>query len=337
MQYVTLGNTGLRVSRLGFGGIPIQRIDQPGTRALLKAAHDAGINYIDTARAYTVSESWIGQSLEELGLRDDFVLATKCRALTAEDMRAELGASLRDLRTDRIDLYQFHNPSLADLDKILAPGGALEALLAAKAQGVVGHIGLTAHLAAVFERALEVPEIETIMFPYNIVEQQGAELIARCAAAGKAFIDMKPLAGGAIEDGRLALRYVLADPGVTVAIPGMAEERELRINLDAADDTAPLTAEELAACQKVRDALGTQFCRRCNYCAPCTVGIQIPSAFLFDGYIARYGLEQWARERYATLPVKASACVECGACETRCPYNLPIRQMLKTVVEHFGE
>lgn len=337
MQYVTLGNTGLRVSRLGFGGIPIQRIDQPGTRALLKAAHDAGINYIDTARAYTVSEAWIGQSLEELGLRDDFVLATKCRALTAEDMRAELGASLRDLRTDRIDLYQFHNPSLADLDKILAPGGALEALLAAKAQGVVGHIGLTAHLAAVFERALDVPEIETVMFPYNIVEQQGAELIARCAAAGKAFIDMKPLAGGAIEDGRLALRYVLADPGVTVAIPGMAEERELRINLDAAADTAPLTAEELDACQKVRDTLGTQFCRRCNYCAPCTVGIQIPSAFLFDGYIARYGLEQWARQRYATLPVKASACVECGVCETRCPYNLPIRQMLKTVAEHFGE
>ena len=337
MQYVTLGNTGLRVSRLGFGGIPIQRIDQPGARALLKAAHDAGINYIDTARAYTVSEAWIGQSLEELGLRDDFVLATKCRALTAEDMRAELAASLRDLRTDRIDLYQFHNPSLADLDKILAPGGALEALLAAKAEGTVGHIGLTAHLAAVFERALDVPEIETIMFPYNIVEQQGAELIARCAASGKAFIDMKPLAGGAIEDGRLALRYVLADPGVTVAIPGMAEERELRINLDAAADTAPLTREELDACQKVRDTLGTQFCRRCNYCAPCTVGIQIPSAFLFDGYIARYGLEQWARERYATLPVKASACVECGACETRCPYNLPIRQMLKTVVEHFGE
>lgn len=337
MQYVTLGNTGLRVSRLGFGGIPIQRIDQPGTRALLKAAHDAGINYIDTARAYTVSESWIGQSLEELGLRDDFVLATKCRALTAEEMRAELAASLRDLRTDHIDLYQFHNPNMAGLEKILAPGGALEALLEAKAAGVVGHIGLTAHLAAVFERALEVPQIETIMFPFNIVEQQGAELIARCAAAGKAFIDMKPLAGGAIEDGRLALRYVLADPGVTVAIPGMAEAKELEINLAAAADTTPLTEAELAACQKVRDDLGTQFCRRCNYCAPCTVGIQIPSAFLFDGYIARYGLEKWARERYASLPVKASACVECGACETRCPYNLPIRQMLKTVVEHFGE
>ncbi len=337
MQYVMLGQTGLRISRLGFGGIPIQRIDQPGTRELLKAAHEAGINYIDTARAYTVSEEWIGQSLEELGLRDSFVLATKCRALTKEQMEQELAASLHNLRTDHIDLYQFHNPSMADLDAILAPGGSLEALLEAKAKGIVGHIGITAHLAAVFERALDIPEMETIMFPYNIVEQQGAELIDRCAAAGKGFIDMKPLAGGAIEDGRLALRYVLSNPSVTVAIPGMADPKELEANVAGSDNIAPLTEEELAACQKVRDALGTQFCRRCNYCAPCTVGIAIPSVFLFHGYLARYGLEGWARERYATLKTKASACIGCGKCETRCPYQLPIREMLKKAAADFGE
>ena len=125
MQYVDFGRTGLRVSRLGFGGIPVQRIDEPGTRAMLKAAHEAGINYIDTARAYTVSEEWIGQALEELGLRDEFILATKCRALTKAEMEAELAASLKNLRTDHIDLYQFHNPSPENLDKILAPGGAI--------------------------------------------------------------------------------------------------------------------------------------------------------------------------------------------------------------------
>ena len=222
MQYVNFGTTGLQISRLGFGGIPIQRIDQPGTRELLIAAHKAGINYIDTARAYTVSEAWIGQSLEEAGLRDDFILATKCRALTKADMEAEIATSLKNLRTDHIELFQFHNPSLDGLKTILAPGGAMEALLEAKARGIVGHIGITAHLAAVFEAALDIPEIETIMFPYNIVEQQGRELIDRCAAAGKGFIDMKPLAGGAIEDGRLALRYVLSNPAVTVSIPGMA-------------------------------------------------------------------------------------------------------------------
>ena len=337
MQYVSLGSTGLQVSRLGFGGIPVQRIDQPRTRQLLEAAHKAGINYIDTARAYTVSEEWIGQALQQSGLRDEFVIATKCRAITAEEMAEELNASLRSLRTDHIEVYQFHNPSPEDFDRIIAPGGALEALKSAHAVGIVEHIGVTAHLAATFEKALACPDIETIMFPYNIVEQQGADLIARCKAAGKAFIAMKPLAGGAIESGRLAIRYTLANPGVTVVIPGMAELRELSQNVAAAEDASPLTEEELAACEEVRKSLGTQFCRRCNYCAPCTVGIQIPNCFLFQGYLNRYGLEGWAHERYNTLPVKAGACIECGACETRCPYQLPIRQMLKKVAADFGE
>lgn len=337
MQYVSLGSTGLQVSRLGFGGIPVQRIDQPRTRQLLEAAHKAGINYIDTARGYTVSEEWIGQALQQSGLRDEFVIATKCRAITAEEMAEELNASLRSLRTDHIELYQFHNPSPEDFDRIIAPGGALEALKSAHAVGIVEHIGVTAHLAATFEKALACPDIETIMFPYNIVEQQGADLIARCKAAGKAFIAMKPLAGGAIESGRLAIRYTLANPGVTVVIPGMAELRELSQNVAAAEDASPLTEEELSACEEVRKSLGTQFCRRCNYCAPCTVGIQIPNCFLFQGYLNRYGLEGWAHERYNTLPVKAGACIECGACETRCPYQLPIRQMLKKVAADFGE
>ena len=140
MQTVTLGRTGLTVSRLGFGGIPIQRIDQPAVRELLRAAHAGGVNFIDTARGYTVSEDWIGRSLEELGLRDAFELATKCRAVTAAEMEQELAASLRALRTDHIELYQFHNPDLRALETILAPGGAMEKLLEAKAQGVVGHI-----------------------------------------------------------------------------------------------------------------------------------------------------------------------------------------------------
>ena len=336
MQYVNFGQTGLKISRLGFGGIPIQRIDQPGTRELLIAAHKAGVNYIDTARAYTVSEEWIGQSLEEAGLRDDFILATKCRALTKADMEAEIATSLKNLRTDHIELFQFHNPSMEGLQTILSPGGAMEALLEAKAKGVVGHIGITAHLAAVFEAALDIPEIETIMFPYNIVEQQGKELIDRCAAAGKGFIDMKPLAGGAIEDGRLALRYVLSNPAVTVAIPGMATVDELNANVAGAANIDPLTPEEEAACQAVRDALGTQFCRRCNYCQPCTAGIAISGIFVLEGYLNRYGLGDWAKQRYAAMGKKAGDCVGCGACEKRCPYQLPIRQMLARCKDEFG-
>ena len=335
MEYVTLGNTGLTISRLGFGGIPIQRVDPEAARTLMHALLEKGINYIDSARGYTVSEEYIGYGLE--GIRDKFVLATKGRGLTREAMAEDVARSLQNFRTDYIDLYQFHNPSLSDLEKILAPGGALEALQEAKALGTVRHIGITAHSTEVFRRALELPWVETIMFPYNIVESQGEELIRACGEKNIGFICMKPLAGGAIEDADLAIRYITKNPNVTVVIPGMADMRELEQNLAAAENPAPFTKAELERIEAIREALGTQFCRRCNYCAPCTVGIAIPQVFTFQGYLSRYGLADWAKDRYAGMPAKASDCVGCGQCETRCPYQLPIREMLKTAARDFGE
>ena len=335
MEYRTLGKTGLKISRMGFGGIPIQKIDEEGTKKLLHTMMKRGINYIDSARGYTVSEQYIGYGLE--GIRDKFVLATKSMARTKEAMAADIETSLKNFRTDYIDLYQVHNPSMEQLDQVIGEGGALEALMEAKSVGKIGHIGLTAHSTAVFERALDLDWVETIMFPYNIVEQQGAELLQRCAEKNIGFIDMKPLAGGAIEDATLALRYVCSNPDVTVVIPGMAEVHELDENIKACSNTEPLTEEELAKMDKIREQLGNDFCRRCNYCAPCTVGISIPSAFLFAGYLERYNLADWAKDRYGSMAVKASACVGCGKCETRCPYHLPIREMLKKVAEEFGE
>lgn len=335
MEYRILGKTGLKISRMGFGGIPIQKIDEEGTRKLLHEMMEMGVNYIDSARGYTVSEQYIGYGLE--GIRDKFVLATKSMSRTKEAMAADIETSLGNFRTDYIDLYQVHNPSMEQLDQVIGEGGALEALMEAKAAGKIGHIGLTAHSTAVFERALGLDWVETIMFPYNIVEQQGAELIHKCAEKNIGFIDMKPLAGGAIEDATLALRYVCSNPDVTVVIPGMAEVRELEQNLAACSNTEPLADEELKAMDKVREQLGTDFCRRCNYCAPCTVGINIPSVFLFAGYLQRYGLADWAKDRYSTLKVKASACIGCGKCEPRCPYHLPIREKLKKCAQDMGE
>lgn len=335
MEYTTLGKTGLRISRMGFGGIPIQRIDAEGTKNLMQKLMEAGVNYIDTARGYTVSEQYLGYGLE--GIRDKFVLATKSMARTKDAMAADIETSLKNLRTDYIDLYQVHNPSMEQLDTVIGEGGALEALLEAKKAGKIGHIGLTAHSAAVFERALSLDWVETIMFPYNIVENQGEKLIAKCREKNIGFIDMKPLAGGAIENAALALRYVCSNPGVTVVIPGMAETSELAENVKACSDTSPITAQEKEEMDKIRQTLGTDFCRRCNYCAPCSVGINIPSVFLFAGYLERYNLADWARDRYSTLPVKASACIECGECETRCPYHLPIRQKMKKCAEEFGK
>ena len=335
MEYRTLGKTGLRISRMGFGGIPIQRIDAEGTKLLLKKMAEQGINYIDTARGYTVSEEYIGYGLE--GLRDKFVLATKSMSRTKEAMASDIETSLRNLRTDYIDLYQVHNPNMDQLEQVTGKGGALEALMEAKDAGKIGHIGITAHSTAVFEKALELDWVETVMFPYNIVESQGEELIRRCAEKKIGFIAMKPLAGGAIEDSSLALRYVCSNPNMTVVIPGMAEISELETNIAACENTAPLSEEEQERIENVRGQLGTDFCRRCNYCAPCTVGIDIPSVFLFAGYLQRYNLAEWGKSRYSTLKVKASACIGCGECETRCPYHLPIREKLKQCAKDMGE
>lgn len=335
MEYRKLGKTGLTISRMGFGGIPIQRIDAEGTRKLLHEMADKGINYIDTARGYTVSEEYLGYAME--GIRDKFVVATKSMARTKEAMAADIETSLRNLRTDHIELYQVHNPSMEQLDQVIGKDGALEALMEAREAGRVGHIGLTCHSVQVFERALELDWVETIMFPYNIVESQGEELIRKCTEKNVGFIAMKPLAGGAIEDASLALRYICANKNVTVVIPGMAEEGELDENIQACEDEKSLTEEELKKIEDVKKQLGTDFCRRCNYCAPCTVGINIPSVFLFAGYLQRYNLADWAKDRYSTLAVKASACVGCGECEKRCPYHLPIREKLKKCAEDMGK
>ncbi len=337
MEMTVLGRSGLTVSRVGFGGIPIQRITKEDAPALLRAVHDAGINYIDSARMYTVSEEYIGYALEKEGLREKFILASKSMARTKEEMARDIDISLTNLRTDHIELYQIHNPNPVQLDAVLAPGGALEALMEAKAAGKIGHIGLTAHSAEVFRRATELDFIETVMFPYNIVETQGEELIALCKEKNIGFIAMKPMAGGAIENGSLAMRFVLANPAVSVVIPGMYCADEVSENVAAASDNAPLRDAEKDEIREIRGQLGENFCRRCNYCAPCSVGISIPSVFLFAGYLERYNLAGWAKERYATLGVKASACIDCGDCETRCPYHLPIRQMMKRAAEEFGE
>ena len=335
MEYRILGKTGLKVSRMGFGGIPIQRTDAEGAKAVIRYLMDRGVNYIDTARGYTVSEEFLGYALE--GIRDKFVIATKSMARTKEAMAADIEISLRNLRTDYIDLYQVHNAPPADVEKVIAPGGALEALQEAKAAGKIGHIGITAHSLETFKMALEMDWVETIMFPYNIVETQGEELIRQCTEKNIGFIDMKPLAGGTIEDATLALRFLCANENVTVVIPGMAEISEAEQNVAAVENTAPLTAEELAAMDAIRKDLGTHFCRRCNYCAPCSAGISIPAVFLMEGYLSRYGLEDWARMRYNGMEKTASDCIECGVCETRCPYQLPIREMMKSVAEKFGK
>lgn len=335
MRYNTLGKTGLSVSAVGFGGIPIQRIDPQKTRLLMEKLVQQGVNYIDSARGYTVSEEFLGQALA--GMRERFVLATKSMARDRAGMAADIETSLKNFRTEHIDLYQVHNPNAEQLAQVCAPGGALEALQEAKCAGKIGHIGITLHSADLFRQVLDYDWVETIMFPYNIVETQGEDLIAACATRNIGFICMKPLAGGAIDDAALAMRFIAQNPNVTVTIPGMAELSELEENVAAYCDDRPLTQSECEKIDRIRRELGTNFCRRCNYCAPCSAGIGISNVFIAEGYYTRYGLKDYGRAKYEMSGAPASSCLGCGVCEQRCPYHLPIRQMLKHAVSVFGK
>lgn len=337
MKYTTLGKTNLKISVVGLGGIPIQKTDVSGVKAVLDACEEKGINYIDTARAYTVSEEYLGAALE--GRREKFVIATKSMSRDYAGMKADIEKSLQNLRTDYIDLYQIHNiRNEEEFALCFGENGAYKALAEAKEAGKIGHIGATAHAPEAFERLITEFEdrIETLMFPYNIVENQGSALMKKCTEKNIGFIAMKPLAGGNLDDADLALKYILANPDCTVVIPGMGDVREVYQNA-AATELGALTEEEMLLCEKIRNELGQNFCRRCGYCAPCTKGIDIPSNFLIANYLRRYGLSDWAKARYSALKVNASACVECGICETRCPYHLPIRSMLKQVAKDMGE
>ena len=336
MNYVTLGKTGLKVAQVSFGGIPIQRSDAANTKAVVDKLEQYGMNYIDTARGYTVSEEYLGAALE--GRRDKFILASKSMARDKESMAKDIDISLKNLRTDHIEVYQIHNLPEAEIDKVFGEGGAWEALEEAKAAGKIGHLGVTAHNVDALKKMIELhgDKIETIMFPYNIVEIHGHEVLKQAREMGIGTIAMKPMAGGNLDDWNLALRFIAASGVIDIAIPGMGSPEEADRNADAAQHFSPLTREELAECDRIRKELGNEFCRRCNYCAPCPNGINIPGCFLMANYARKYGLADWAKARYDAMQYHAGSCVQCGACEKRCPYNLPIRDMLTKVADLFG-
>ena len=335
MNYKVLGKTGLLVSEVGVGGIPIQRADAATAKTLMAAAADMGVNFLDSARAYSVSEQYLGDAL--VGIRDRFIIATKSGAMTKEAMARDIQISLDNFHTDYIDLYQLHNPKPADVESIIGPGGALDALREAKEAGKIGHIGVTLHSKELFAQFLNYDWVETIMFPYNIVETQAQELIAACKEKNIGFICMKPMAGGALDDGRIAMRFLAQNENIGIIIPGMASVAELEQNVASYANKEPLTEAEQEKIAAIRQELGNDFCRRCNYCSPCTAGINIYSVLLFEGYYTRYNLRQWASERYNALGKYASECIDCGVCEPRCPYGLPIREKMKKAAEVFGK
>lgn len=327
MRYTKLGATGIDVSVISFGGIPIQRVNTEEALEILSACKEEGVNFIDTARLYTDSEEKIGQYFKKYG-RQGWFLASKSAVRTHAGILKDLQISLNNLACDWIDLYQLHNVSTAeDMEKVLGAGGALEGLEAAKAEGLIKHIGITGHKPEILEPAVESGRFETLQIPFSALERQAAPLLERARQLGMGTIAMKPLAGGALTAAAAALDYIVASGLIDVAIPGMQSVAEVRENCGVLNN--PVSDQERQKLAGLIAELGTHFCRRCEYCLPCPQGLQIPVLFLFEGYYSRYNLKDWALERYGTLEMKASDCAQCGICEGRCPYDLPIREMLR--------
>ncbi|MBS6024154.1 aldo/keto reductase [Paraclostridium sordellii] len=325
-----LGKTNLKINRIGFGGIPIQRVTQQDTNKIIDELINQGINFIDSARGYTVSEEYIGNAIE--GKRDNFILASKSMSRTYEDMLKDVDITLKNFKTDYIDLYQLHNVKSDEYENIFNDNMAYKALLDCKSQGKIKNIGITSHSIDTIKKAVRDEKFDTIQFPYNIVEDQADEIFREAHKRNIGIIVMKPLAGGAINNAKLAIKYILSKEYIDVVIPGMDSVDQVLENISVLENL-DIDKEDELKIEDIRNQLGNRFCRRCEYCMPCPVGINIPMNLLLEGYYSRYNLKEWSKERYNSLDIKASDCVECGKCESKCPYDLPIREMLKEVTE----
>lgn len=336
MDEMRLGRTGMKVSRLGFGSIPIQRVSEEEAIAVVQKCLDLGITFIDTANAYTTSEVRIGKSIK--GRRGEVVIATKSASRSREGIKGHLSMSLERLGLDCIDLYQFHQVSdFKSLEIVLDPKGPMEVLEKAKKAGVIRHIGITSHQIDVAKEAVKSDRFETLMFPFNFITcEPEDELLPLCREHDVGFIAMKPLAGGALENVTIAFKYLLQFPDV-LPIPGIEKPHEIERIVQVLQGSWDMTDAERTEMQRLKDELGNRFCHRCDYCQPCTQEIPISTVMVMTSIIRRMPPEVVFTGIFADAVEKAANCTECGDCEERCPYRLPIREMIAEQVRRFQE
>ncbi|RJP18689.1 MAG: aldo/keto reductase [Candidatus Abyssobacteria bacterium SURF_5] len=327
MKQIQLGKTGLRVSALGFGGIPIIRLDMVEAVEVVRHCYKSGITFFDTANVYGDSEKKIGEALE--GVRENVVLATKTLARDAETAAEHISYSLENLRTDCIDLYQLHNIANDEtLENVMAPGGAYEALTGARADGKIRHIGLSSHNISTAIKACRSGHFDTLQFPFNFIERDPADELFKVAAGMQmGIIGMKPLGGGLLERADLCFKFLQQYPNV-VPIPGIQAKAELDEIIELYRNPKPLNEEDNKQIERIRAEVGIKFCHRCEYCMPCEKGVLIPSVFSFKSMYRR--LAPGAAIAMAQAAMESvENCVECGECVEKCPYDLPIPDLLK--------
>jgi len=334
MEQVRLGKTGLMVSRVGFGGIPVQRLQEAEGVALVKRCLDLNITFFDTANAYTSSEGFIGMAIA--GRREGLVLATKSTSRNPERLERHLHTSLERLGVEIIDLYQLHG--VDDLDtyrRVTGPGGVLDTLKRATDQGKIKHIGITSHSLDVSKLAVQSGHFETLQFPFNFVDKEAMdELIPLCRQNDVGFIAMKPMGGGRLENASLALKFLLQFPGI-VPVVGVDAIWQVDEMVDIANGNLSLAEEEKRLMAEIVEGLDEEYCRHCSYCEPCPQGIIVGAALDFPTFVKRFPREFCFSGWVAENMEKASNCNECGECEDKCPFKLPIRALLKEYVALF--
>lgn len=331
MQKILFGSTGIEIEKNGFGCLPIQRISEAEAVKLLRRAYDGGIRFFDTARAYSNSEEKVGAAFA--GMRESIVLATKTGAQTAEEFWRDLETSLRMLRTDYIDIYQFHNPAFCP--KPGGEDGLYDAALEAKKQGKIRHISITNHRLAVAHEAIDSGLYASLQFPFSYLSgAQEQELVEKCRSNGMGFIAMKGMAGGLLRDGLTAAAWMETQRDV-VPIWGVQRESELEQFLQCVREGAELTEERLATIAHDRRELGGEFCRGCGYCMPCPAEIEINQCARISLLLRRSPAEDWLTEEWQEKMHRIEQCKNCGHCASKCPYGLDTPALLRANYEDY--
>ena len=331
MHTVTLGRTGITVNKNGFGALPIQRISLEDAGKLLRREFDAGITYFDTARWYKEKKEKMGQAFE--GMREKVYIATKTGAASVEDFWKDLETSLHNLKTDYIDVYQFHNPPVCP-----KPGdgsGLYEAALEAKAQGKIRHIGITNHRLAVAQEAVASGLYETLQFPFCYLSgEQELDLVEKCRQADMGFIAMKALSGGLITNSAAAYAFEAQYENV-LPIWGVQRESELDEFISYIKNPPEMTEEIKELIARDREQLSGEFCRGCGYCMPCPAGIEIHTCARMSLLIRRSPSRAQLTEQAQEMMKKIEGCLHCNKCRGKCPYELDTPALLERNYEDY--
>lgn len=333
MEKIRLGKTGLMVSRTSFGALPIQRIPAEEAGHLLRMAYEAGVNFFDTANAYTDSEYKMGLALADV--RKNIVIATKTAPADIATMESHLGQSLKMLKTDYVDIYQLHCAP-----KVYRPGdadGIYDWLLEQKRLGRIRHIGITAHKITVAEEAVESGLYETLQYPFSVLaDEREIALVRRCEEKDVGFIAMKAMAGGMIRHPAVTFSYLRQFPNV-VPIYGVQRESELRewLALEEAPPVWDAEMQRLAAEEKA--SLGGDFCRACGYCMPCQQGIMISDAARISLLMTRAPYRRYLTEEWHDEMEKIESCTNCRQCVSQCPYSLDTPRLLRENLRWYRE